>query len=447
MKLAGRQLFAFRARAGGRKRLEPIGDRVGLSVQYPLSSMPSATQSESVEEFHGPYGPYHVSELVLQKIWLEQAFDGSRLVDERGRRIEVDHPGAWNRLDGPDFLDAVLTFDGVEVRGDVEVHFSQSDWRSHGHVADPAYDGVVLHVLYYDPGVEAPAERTASDKPLPRVALLPLLWYSLEEYAGDDSLVASTGVDLRPEVESLLAYELGERRGRLRELAETRWRMKRYYAALRIDKLGWDAACHQSALEVMGFARNRLPMLMVAERFSLSDFAAGRLAPENLMAAGDQRWRLTGCRPANQPKRRLQQYTDWAAVVTDWPERLESVGRGLSEVTVRIADSDWGATTARAELGLPQLRKLILALVLGEKIGGTKLDTLICDAFLPLVSAKLELDCFAQWFHWKAGDKPDYCLEALRLLQILEPRKVLMSNGWLQGVLGAKGLSNSQESS
>ncbi|MBK1875251.1 DUF2851 family protein [Pelagicoccus mobilis] len=402
------------------------------------------TRPESVEEFHGPYGPYHVSELVLQKIWLEQAFDEGRLRDEQGRRVQVVFPGTWNRLEGPDFRGALLRVDGLDVRGDVEVHFSQADWKAHGHEENPAYDNVVLHVLYYDPGEGAPECRTSCGTVLPRVSLLPLLWYSLEEYAGDDSLVASTGVDLRPEVESLLQHDLSDRKKRLRDLAERRWGMKRHFAKLRLERLGWEGACHQSTLEVLGFARNRVPMLMIAERFGMDAFVGGKLPVDLLMGVAGNRWRLNGCRPANHPRTRLQQYMDLVSVVPAWPENLALFGQAIEEVGHKLKEEEWGTSEARMDLGIQKLRKSMVALVLGGKLGGTRLDTLICDALFPLVSARLGVDCFALWFHWPAGDRPDSCVEALKLLQVLEPRKVLMSNGWLQGVLGAKSVSNKE---
>lgn len=407
--------------------------------------MSEVTPFEAVEEFHGPYGPYHVSELVLQKIWLEQAFDQSRLVDERGRRVEVVYPGTWNRLEGPDFRDATLLIDGEEIVGDVEVHFSQADWRSHGHASDEAYDRVVLHVLYFDPGEGAPVSVTSKGSALPRVVLLPILWYSLEEYAGEDSLIASTGVDLRPEVESLLQLDLATRKARLVELAKRRWQMKRHFAGLRIERLGWQVACHQSALEVLGFARNRIPMLMVAERFALEDFSGVDCELGAMFDVGEERWRLSGCRPANHPKARLRQYADWAAAVPDWPARLGLVEDAVSNALVPVAEGDWGSQDARAQLDVKGLRSLLLARVIGEKIGGTRLDTLLCDALLPLLSAQAGIDCYSVWFHWPAGDRPESCVEALKLLQVLEPRRVPLCNGWLQGALGAKSLINKGE--
>ncbi len=403
--------------------------------------MPSFTQSQSVEEFLGPYGPYHVSELVLQKIWLEQAFDVSRLRDQRGRLVEVEYPGTWNRLEGPDFKDAVLRIDGVEARGDVEVHFSQADWKAHGHESDPAYDGVILHVLYYTPSARVAAARTVSGVELAAVSLLPLLWYSLEEYAGDDSLIASTGVDLRPEVESLLNFSLVERKRRLVAFAERRWKMKVHYAGKRLERLGWEGACHQSALEVMGFARNRVPMLMIAERFSLEDFAGGVVSEESLMELGSDRWRFGGCRPANHPRLRLRQYLELASVAADWPVRLVRFAGEFSLGACEPEDEEWGTQALRLALGVAGLRKSFAEDVLFRKIGGEKADTLSCDALLPLLAAQAGVDLFATWFHWNAGNGPASCTEALRLLQVLEPRRTPMSNGWLQGILGAKNLT------
>lgn len=400
--------------------------------------MPQLDRRYSVEEFHGPYGPYQVSELVLQKIWLERAFDVSRMCDQSGRLIEVEHPGAWNRLEGPDFKNAVLRIDGVEVRGDVEVHFSQADWRAHQHDIDPAYDRVVLHVLYYTPAEGATPSRTSRGDELARVCLLPLLWYSLEEYAGEDSLIASTGVDLRPEVESLLVFELPERRRQLMEHAKRRWRMKCHYAAQRIGSLGWQKACHQSALEVMGFARNRVPMLMIAERFSLEEFARDELELEALLETAQDRWRFAGCRPANHPKTRLGQYRQLARERPDWPHRLRDWGLDLNSQGLNTTKSVWGSSVARSSLGIRELRMSMGRDVLAESLSGARIDTLVCDALLPLLASETRTDLFAHWFHWNPGNGPDSCADALKLLQVLEPRKIPMSNGWLQGILGVK---------
>ena len=65
-----------------------------------------------------------------------------------GEPIRVVYPGITAGSSGPDYKDAVVAFDGSgAVRGDVELHLCCDDWRRHGHDTDPAYDGVILHVV------------------------------------------------------------------------------------------------------------------------------------------------------------------------------------------------------------------------------------------------------------------------------------------------------------
>ncbi len=68
-----------------------------------------------------------------------------------GERIVVIAPGRRNDGAGPDFLGAVLLIDGRMVCGAVEMHLRESDWFAHGHQHDPAYEGVILHLLAEPP--------------------------------------------------------------------------------------------------------------------------------------------------------------------------------------------------------------------------------------------------------------------------------------------------------
>ena len=56
---------------------------------------------------------------------------------------------------GPDFRDALILFDGRELRaGSVEIHLRTRGWGDHGHHLDPAYDTVVLHLVGQHDGTE-----------------------------------------------------------------------------------------------------------------------------------------------------------------------------------------------------------------------------------------------------------------------------------------------------
>ena len=85
-------------------------------------------------------------ELAIQKQWSEVR-RGTVFTLLNGASLRVLSPGRWNRMSGPDFRNAKLELNGTPLRGDVEIHGKTSDWISHGHGGDPAYDGVILHVV------------------------------------------------------------------------------------------------------------------------------------------------------------------------------------------------------------------------------------------------------------------------------------------------------------
>jgi hypothetical protein len=89
------------------------------------------------------------SEADLAVVWEGQLLARRSLRTEDGRPLRVIYrglPGAGGA--GPDFRDAVVATPEGPRRGDVELHVRASDFRRHGHGEDPAYDGVVLHVVF-----------------------------------------------------------------------------------------------------------------------------------------------------------------------------------------------------------------------------------------------------------------------------------------------------------
>ncbi|MGK0238714.1 MAG: hypothetical protein ACI92G_002180 [Candidatus Pelagisphaera sp.] len=394
------------------------------------------TVTLGVEEFQGLYGPFQVSELLIQKVWLQGAFDGSRLKDHWGRRVEVISPGRWNRLAGPDFKNAILRIDGNRVEGDVEIHFGQKDWVAHGHQFSPSYSKVVLHVLYHPLVKDARPTLTHSGVEVPCVSLMPLLWYDLEAYASDDSIVESTRSGNEAAIETLFELSIEERRERLRRQALKRWELKVHFSRQRIERCGWEEACHMTALEILGYAANRIPMLWVAGEYPLARYREERPKVERLWDLGRDRWTTLGARPANYPKRRLIQYVEWASQVPYWPSSLEDFGRNFPDVL----EEGFGENCSifRKSYGLSRLRDRFSEGVVSEQIGGAKLDTLICDGFLPLLAARSSLNLGVFWFHWFPGNAPESVVGSLKSAQILEPRRHLLSNGWAQGILGLR---------
>jgi hypothetical protein len=390
----------------------------------------------SVTEIQGLYGAYTFPEKLLQKIWLRGDFDRSAAVTADGRRLTILHPGKWNLLGGPDFKGARLRFEGgVELYGDVEVHLRVGDWDAHRHAADPAYDGVILHVILFPPG-PGRVTRGAQGTELPILALLPLLHHDLEEFAADEAvekLANRAAARIPEELGKLPADELD---ALLQTHAAQRWAQKVHFARLRVKRLGWESACHHAALDILGYRYNRAPMLRVAGRWPLAAWTDAAIDPEAIYRSEENHWSLQGVRPANHPRRRLQQYADWMRERPEWPAGVKTLGVKLSEA----ASSPSNATNTREQrrvLGLGALRIEVAQAICGGVLVGTRLDNLVCDGLLPLLatvggdSGQIRL-----WQHWFAGDLPPLLLTGLRRLGVFDGHLRPACHGAAQGLLG-----------
>jgi len=89
-----------------------------------------------------------MKEDLLQHIWKLKRFDHNQLHTVNGLDLFIHDYGYHNHDSGPDFLFARITIDGTLWVGHVEIHIRTSAWKEHGHNDDPAYNNVVLHVVY-----------------------------------------------------------------------------------------------------------------------------------------------------------------------------------------------------------------------------------------------------------------------------------------------------------
>ncbi len=90
-----------------------------------------------------------MEEQFLHYIWRYQYFERP-LIGSKGESITVINPGLHNTDAGPDFKDALIEINNLRWAGHVEIHKSASEWHSHGHHKDEAYENVVLHVVWDD---------------------------------------------------------------------------------------------------------------------------------------------------------------------------------------------------------------------------------------------------------------------------------------------------------
>ncbi|MEZ4918888.1 MAG: DUF2851 family protein [Saprospiraceae bacterium] len=84
----------------------------------------------------------------LHYLWKHRRFSQENLQTSSGLPVRILDPGEHNLDAGPDFFNARIQLGSTVWAGNVEMHLSASDWVFHGHERDPAYDNVVLHVVF-----------------------------------------------------------------------------------------------------------------------------------------------------------------------------------------------------------------------------------------------------------------------------------------------------------
>jgi len=299
-------------------------------------------------------------ERLLQQIWLHQRLQRESLHTLQGMPIRVLHPGFWNQEAGPDFRQAVLQFGNDRpVAGDVEIDIYPSAWRGHGHDRNPAYRGVILHVVWCADPDEA--------GPLPTLAIklrLDAPMNELRQWLGTEpgfpvSLAGHCSAPLRALSESA-------QQDLLRQAAQVRLEGKGNALAARARQVGWEQSLWEGLFGALGFKHNIWPMRRLAEvlpaltaRESVRQLGAFALQARMLGVSGllptdltrrwpgtdrylrrvwdswwreceefagiilpESLWRFGGLRPANQPHRRVALAAHWLAS-ENLPERLE----------------------------------------------------------------------------------------------------------------------------
>ncbi|MGJ8654293.1 MAG: DUF2851 family protein [Opitutaceae bacterium] len=386
-------------------------------------------QADAVKEIQGLYGPFTLTERVVQKIWLRQDFNRDSLQTVCGKRIEVTDPGRWNLLEGPDFKGARIAFDGVLFTGDVEVHFSPSDWHLHHHEKNPNFDGVLLHVVLYPAGEDEPQVKTMSGTVPPVLVLLPLLERDLEAYATDEALLEMEKVEDLDWLVEFLGKPAALRKQIVADKAAERWRHKARFARKRLEAANWTEVCHQMCLEVLGYSRNRAPMSRIALEYPIESMASGEICADALYESQVGAWKLSGLRPVNHPKRRLAQYLELLQHAPEWPLQFKQILANLPEL-----ETGGQTSVLRRHAAFKRLSDQLRLELFGGLIGEKRFHTMMVDAFLPLAHSAEILDAYRQWLHWWGGDHPHAVGHFLKHAELTGKGQPL-SNGLVQGAL------------
>ena len=277
--------------------------------------------------------PAAYSESALAALWSRAHTLADALITEGGNRMRIIYPGRPSSRAGPDFRDAVLlNEEGDTVTGDIELHTSAPGWYAHGHETDPNYNGVVLHVVFSPKGHENTRQQSKMHAPI----------VSLEAVADDLESADPDTVSGLPDID-VLRCSSGIA-AMLDAAGDARFLAKSHGFSLDISQAGPDEALYLGIMDALGYASNRKPFRVLAQRVpyaTLARFrneppatrllaikaqllgASGLLSkvddaedpaqlrrlygcmPRSRRPLGEKDWHLFRVRPANHPVRRI----------------------------------------------------------------------------------------------------------------------------------------------
>lgn len=306
------------------------------------------------------------AERLLQSIWRHQRLRRDTLRTSDGRTVRILHPGFVSVEGGPDFRNAIIQIgDGAPRSGDVEIDLRAGGWHAHGHDGNPAFQNVLLQVVWDTQGTHPPTDRPPeSALPSKRPFLPPPPLLAIGDKL--DAPIAELALWLENDSPRVLPVNLrGQCCAVLRELdeplqgrildaaARVRFQAKAELFRARARHAGWEQSLWEGLFRALGYKHNVWPMQNIAELrprwmpeaapalvLQARLLGLSGLLPAELprpTVGGDHYlrriwdcwwreqdafsdcllpravWKFYGLRPANHPQRRLALAAHWLA--------------------------------------------------------------------------------------------------------------------------------------
>ncbi len=397
-----------------------------------------------------------MQESLLHHLWGLQYFDKKDLRTTQGEAVELFDPGILNTHAGPDFSNARLRIGPIHWVGNVEIHTQSSGWLDHHHDADPAYDSVILHVVWKEDKFIVRRDGT----PLPTLELRERVHESLilnyRQLVGSSFSIPCQRTF--PLVESLTKTAMVTKAlvHRLERKADE------VQSVLTLNGNNWEETTYQLLARAFGFKINSDPLFQLARAvpqklvqklhqliqteallFGQAGFLEAPkgdayyinlrreyrlLAHKHSLADGrmsKSQWKFLRLRPPNFPSLRLAQFSALVfyrkALFSDILE-MRTVNEFVSFLTVPTSDY-W--------IDHYQFSKV--AASRGHALGRGSIDVIIVNAVVPLLAA-----------YARRMDDQRFMDRAIHLLEQLPPEENSITRRWADLGLPARNSHDAQ---
>jgi len=270
----------------------------------------------------------------VQEIWQDYLPGRTDLLTEDNEPVEIVYPGRPNDDRGADLRDAIIATRQGRLRGDIEIHVKSSGWWAHHHHRDPAYNRVILHVVFWND--TAAAVVLQNGHKVPTLAL-----HKFIEVPGDRSVppIYPAVIAPMPCRNTFHRRDTGFISSILEEAGEQRFlsRVEGFREALSREGVG--QTLYEGIMAALGYARNKDAMAELARRMPLHRLetvaAAGMPDAECLEGYQARLMGMAGLLPSQQAGWRPADN-----IVDEWVDKLEKTWAGCGE-TAAMSAADW----------------------------------------------------------------------------------------------------------
>ena len=339
--------------------------------------------------------PEAFPEKFLYHIWDEQhiKFTGNnkQLKTVSGKDLKIHFQGHYNTMSGADFMNAIIEINDQNYNGDIEIHHTSCDWYNHQHDINPAYNKVVLHVVFkHNHHLDITLNENNGE-----IEILELKDIISEEiqklfqkYSESPYHIKEKYCELFSIIRPEFFEKFLEKNGRER----LEKKIRRFEAELSFVSI--DQLFYQSILESLGYSKNKAPFYLFSKDWKWHYFKQKEYSykefVEDLISKAETEtkkynWYLFRIRPCNQPKNRLYQiapflYTSFQTSLTTEITKLFSFKKdefSLKEFKKRIYNT-FNTENEFTKYGL----------------GKDRIDIIVINIFIPvlIVYAKMTSD-------------------------------------------------------
>ncbi len=270
--------------------------------------------------------PDTITEKEVLEIWQCYLQGRKDLLTEENESVGIIYPGRRNDDRGADLKDAVITAGPRQLKGDIEIHVKASHWWSHGHHQDPAYNRVILHVVYQNDSEKAIVLENGG-----RVPTLALQNFIKVNNCPTPSPVMPCRKTFYYG-NMIFFFKILEQAG------EQRFLTRAMYFKESITQVGAGEALYWGIISALGYTKNKQPMEKLAGCMPLKKLETGsNKMPDNEYLARCQALLIgtAGLLPSSR-----HDIYSVSSHTEDWEAKLINVWAESGE-QVRLSAADW----------------------------------------------------------------------------------------------------------